>query len=141
MNLFSIGFGIGFQHLRESGYEFLRTQTIVPISSSDLHLLLFSQKITKFISNLSVHQNLSHIPPIIFQDQNNPFLLHDLLLFYPTNMKRDGNNWNWSHFSISQEWISSSFHQHLCILNLIPKWCFNERSPSILNEIKSHNWW
>jgi len=45
--------------------------------------------IIKFISNLSILQNLSHNPPTIFQDQNDHFLLQYLLLFYPTIMKRE----------------------------------------------------
>jgi len=43
--------------------------------------------IIKFISNLSILQNLSHNPPIIFQEQNNSILLPIQLLFYPTIMK------------------------------------------------------
>jgi len=39
-------------------------------------------------SNLSILQNLSHNPSIIFQNKNNPLLLQYLLLFYPTIMKR-----------------------------------------------------
>jgi len=52
--------------------------------------------------------------------------------------KGNGRTGNWSYKAIFYEWISSSFHQHLCI-NLIVSWCFHKRSPSIL-KMKSHNW-
>jgi len=97
--------------------------------------------IIKFILNLSILQNLPHNHPILFQDQNTPFVLQYLLLFYPTSMKMNvkgiGTIGNWSHLIICQEWISSSFHQHLCILNLIVRWCFKKRSSCALklNEI------
>jgi len=46
--------------------------------------------------------------------------------------KGNGRTGNWSHPFIPQEWISSSFHQHLYNINLIVKWCINERSISFL---------
>jgi len=107
-------------------------QIILPISWSDLHLLLFSQIFTKFISNLSIPQNLPHIPPTIFQTQNDCILWPNLLLFYPTNMKRNRRTGNWSHIIISQEWISSRFHKHHCKIKLIVIWCYHERSHSNL---------
>jgi len=51
--------------------------------------------------------------------------------------KENGTTGNWSHEFISQEWISSSFHQHLYILNLIKSWCCHKRSPSNL-KLKSN---
>ena len=45
--------------------------------------------------------------------------------------KGNGRTGNWSHIC-PQEWISSSFHQHLYNLSLIVIWWINERSYSIL---------
>jgi len=95
--------------------------------------------IIKFISNLLILQNLSHNPPIIFQDQNDPFLLQYLLLFYPTNMKRKWKNWK----LIPPYYFSRMDQLQLPSTPLEPPfYCFLmlswEESIHSKNEIKSH---
>jgi len=126
-----------FSHIKNNSLLVSIYSSILPNNSS--HSLTFSSSPPIqfdisyiLLSNLSILQNLSHIPPKILQHQNYSFLWPDLLLFYPTNMKRNERTGNWSHIFISQEWISSSFHQHLYNINLIFNWCLHERSPSML---------
>jgi len=83
-----------------------------------IHILEWKSKNTWDSQDIPFHNPLK-----ILQDQNDPFFWPNLLLFYSTNMKKNERTGNWSHITISQEWISSSFYQHLCNLNLIVFWC------------------
>jgi len=132
MNLFSIGFGIWFQFLLDLGCKFSKLQITPPISSPDLHLLLFH----KYSSNSSQTFQSFKISLIFLQHSFKiriiPFSCIISCCFTLQIWKRNKRTGNWSHLIISQEWISSSFHQHLCNPNLILNWCLHERSPSIL---------
>ena len=128
MNLFSIGFGIDF-----NSYLINWFKQLFPFP----HQIFISSYFHKYPPNSSQTFQSFKISLISLQHsfkiRITPFSCHTSCCFTLQTWKGNGRTGNWSHLFISQEWISSSFHQDFYNLNLIVIRCLHERSPSILN--------